>query len=76
MKLSFITDELVKSSEKLPNKIKASLEKGNLIQKEWNENDLANYINICLYIENNIKEINKIKDAIEKYKSKSKTKVK
>lgn len=73
---SFITDELVKSSEKLPNKIKASLEKGNLIQKEWNENDLANYINICLYIENNIKEINKIKDVIEKYKSKSKTKVK
>ena len=74
---SYIKDELVKSSEKMPKKIKLSLEKGNLIQKEWNENDLdlANYINICLYIENNIKEVNEIKKIIEKYKSASKTKI-
>jgi hypothetical protein len=71
----YITDEIVKTSEKLPNKIKLSLEKIDILQKEWNENNLANYINICLYIENNIKEINN-KNIIEKYKSESKTKIK
>ena len=71
---SYLTDEIVKSSEKLPNKIKLSLEKGNILQKDWNENDLANYLDICLYVENNLKEVNKIKNNFEIYKSASKTK--
>ena len=73
---SYINDEIVKSGEKLPYKIKISLEKRNKMQKEWNENDLIYYVNICLNIENNIKEINKIKNIIQKYKSSSKTKIK
>ena len=32
---------IIKKNEKLPNKIKESLEKGKLINDEWNENDLA-----------------------------------
>ena len=32
-------DEIVKESEKLPNKIKSSLDKGQLIDNEWNDNN-------------------------------------
>ena len=32
-------DEIVKESEKLPNKIKSSLDKGKLIDNEWNDNN-------------------------------------
>ena len=57
----FFKEELIKESEKLPKRIKISLEKGQKINNEWNdENKLSSYINDCLQIENNIIEINKI----------------
>ena len=46
-----------KESEKLPNKIKASLTKGkSIINNEWDENNnkLNSFINDCIYIENNL----------------------
>ena len=46
--------------EKFPKKIKLSLEKGKLIDKEWDNNNLYSYINDCINIENNIKIISKI----------------
>ena len=62
----FIKDEIIKESNKLPNKIKASLEKANLIDKDWNDdNKLSLCINECLNIENNIKYINEINDKIK-----------
>ena len=62
----YINEEIIKESEKLPNKIKISIEKGKMIDKEWNENNLISLINDCINIENNIKEINIINDNIKK----------
>ena len=64
----FFKEELIKEREKLPNKIKNSLEKGKIIEKKWNESDnnLSSLINDCINIENNIKEINLINDNIKK----------
>ena len=56
-----------KEISKLPIKINESLKKGNNIDNEWNnENKLCSLINDCLNIEYNIKEINLIKDIIDK----------
>ena len=63
----YFKENLIKESEKLPNKIKKSIEKGKIIDKEWNENNLCSLINECINIENNIKEINIINDNIKKY---------
>ena len=63
----YFKEDLIKKSEKLPNKIKKSIEKGKIIDKEWNENNLSSLINDCINIENNIKEINIINDNIKKY---------
>ena len=62
----YFKEDLIKESEKLPNKIKKSIEKGKIIDKEWNENNLSSLINDCINIENNIKEINIINDNIKK----------
>ena len=65
----YFKEDIIKKSEKLPNKIKKSIEKGKIINKEWNENNLSSLINDCIIIENNIKEINIINDNIKKYNS-------
>ena len=62
----YLKEELIKKSEKLPNKIKKSIENGKIIDKEWKENNLSSLINYCINIENNIKEINIINDNIKK----------
>ena len=42
-----------------------------IIDNEWDDkNKLSSLINDCINIEENIKEINKIKDNIKNYKSK------
>ena len=64
----FIDDKMVQSSEKLPFKIKNSLEKGKMIEKEWDQNKLCSLINECINIENNIKDINLLNDGIKKFK--------
>jgi len=51
----FINDELINKGEKLPKKIKSSLEKGKSINKEWNNNNLNLYIYDCINIENILK---------------------
>jgi len=65
----YFKEDIIKESEKLPYKIKESLEKGKLIDKEWiNESSKINsLINDCLNIENNIKAINYINKNIENY---------
>ena len=64
-------ENIIKEIDKFPHNIKLSLEKGKLIDKEWNENnnELNLLINNCINIENNIKEINLINDDIKKCKS-------
>ena len=64
----FFNENIIKESEKMPNKIKACLEKGDLIEDDWkDENKLSFLINHCINIENNIKEINIINEKIKKY---------
>ena len=53
----FIKDSVINNYEKLPNKIKKSLEKGKAIEKNWNENNLNSMINDRINRENNIKDI-------------------
>ena len=63
----FFKNELIKEGEKLPNKVKISLEKGKSINNEWNDkNKLNSLINDCINIENNIRDINAINDNITK----------
>ena len=62
----YYNEDIIKLSENLPNKIKISLEKGKIINKEWNNNNQLNsLINDCINIENNIKEINNINGTIK-----------
>ena len=64
----YIKEDIIKDIEKLPNKIKISLEKGKLIDKEDNkkDNNLSLLINNCIILENNIKEFNLINENIKK----------
>ena len=65
----YFNEDLIKKGEKLPKQIKKSLEKGKLIDKEWDNNNLYSYINDCINIENNIKNINIINKSINKFSS-------
>ena len=57
--------------KKIPNLIKLFLEKGKLLNNEWNDdNKLIERINDCLNIENNIKNIIEINEHIVKCNSK------
>ena len=52
---------IIKDNEKLPNKIKKSLEKIKISEKEWNNNDKLNaIINECLKAEKNVQESQQI----------------
>ena len=45
----YLNDDIIKKVEKLPKKIKISLEKGKLLDKEWDENHISSYVNDCIY---------------------------
>ena len=61
----YFNEDIIKKGEKLPKQIKLSLEKGKLINKEWDDDNLYSYINDCINIENNIKNINIIDENIK-----------
>ena len=63
----YFDDNILKQCEKLPNNVKISLEKGKNI--EFNDDKLASFINECINIENDIKDINKINESIKKCKN-------
>jgi len=65
----YFNENLIKDSEKLPNKIRQSLEKGKALDNDWNDNELNCVINDCINIENNIKDINFINQNIQKSNS-------
>ena len=62
----FLSEETMKECERLPKKIKISLEKGKEIENNWNKDKLTLLVNNCLNIENNIKEIKFLNENIEK----------
>ena len=71
----YFKDEIMKEIDKLPNKINLSLKKGKEIEKNYNEGKLNIFINECLNIENNIKDIINIKENIKKYNDSTNLKI-
>ena len=71
----YFNDDIIKIIEKLPTRIKSSLEKGKEINEEWTEKQLNYLINICINIENTWTDINTIKWKIEKSNFNMKTKI-
>ena len=67
---NYSNEDIIKESEKLPNKIKKSIEKGKLIDKEWNNDNLNSLIDDCINIEKTIMDIKIIDKTIEKCNSK------
>ena len=65
----YFREEVIKDSQKLPNKIKTLLEKGKNIEKNPNDLKLNYLINDCINIENNIKYINIINKKIKECNS-------
>ena len=64
---NFCKEDVIEESIKLPKKIKKYLEKGQLPEKNWNdETKLSSLINDCTDIEKNINYINSLNDNIEK----------
>ena len=61
----YFNEEILKESQKLPEKIKISLEKGKILDKEWDNNKLNSLINDCVNIENDIKYMNLINEKIK-----------
>ena len=74
---NFFNENIIKESNKLPNKVKKSLEIGKLLNQEQNNNNdkLSSKINDCINIENDINNIIDIKNNIEKSKSINKFKI-
>ena len=71
----YFDENIIKKGEKLPKQIKISLEKGKLIDKEWDNNNLYSYINDAIKIENHINNINKINENINKCNKNNKIKI-
>ena len=71
----YLDENIIKKGEKLPKQIKLSLEKGKLIDKEWDNNNLYSYINDAIKIENHINNINKINENINKCNKNNKIKI-
>ena len=66
---NYINEDIIKQSKILPEKVKISLEKGKLIENEWNDNNkIYSLVNDCINIEKNIEHINMINENIKKYK--------
>ena len=67
----YFKEDIIKKGEKLPNQIKIYLDKGKILEKEWDEdeNKLISRINDCLNIENNIQNIDDINKNIKKCNS-------
>ena len=63
----FCNEDIIREWEKLPDKIKISIEKGKSINNEWNnDKKLAQLIYDCINIEDNIKKINLVNGKIKK----------
>ena len=72
----FYNENTILELDKLPKKIKISLDKGKLVSKEWNDdNKLSQLINDCINIEKNIISINQINENIKKCKDKHNIKI-
>ena len=67
----YFKEDIIKQSNKIPEKMKIYLEKGKLLEKEWDDDNskLNSRINECINIDNNIKNIIEINENIAKCNS-------
>ena len=73
----FGDEGIIREGEKLPEKVKKSLEKGKIIENEWNNNiKLISIINDCINIENDISQINRINENINICQKNNEVKIK
>jgi len=72
----YCDENILNQCEKLPNKVKLSLEKGKNIEFTEDKDKLASFINECINIENNIKDINIINENINKCKNENEIEIK
>ena len=63
----FFNKDISKEGEKLPNKLKKSLEKAKSIDNEWKKDKLESLINDCINIESNIKELITLNEDVNKF---------
>ena len=70
----YFDEKIIKQLEKLPNKVKLSLEKSKNIESNINKSAL--FINECIKIEKNISDINKIDDVVKKCQNSIKQEIK
>ena len=66
---SILNKEFIKEGENIPKKIKISLERAKIIEKDWDNNKLKLMINDCINIENYIEFINDMKKNLKKSNS-------
>ena len=68
----YFKEDIIKKGDKLTKQIKINLEKGKILDKDWDDNNdkLIDRINDCLNIENNIQNIIEINKNIKKCNSK------
>ena len=69
-KKEYFDEDIINKGEKLPQKVKESLDMAKSINQEWEESKLNGYLNTCINVENNIKDIQTTYDIIENVKSK------
>ena len=62
----YFNEKIIKEGVKLPEKIKLLLEKVENINKDYNSKNLSLFINNCINVENNIKNIIEINENIQK----------
>ena len=63
----FLNENYIKNIEKLPNKTKKFIEKGNSLDKIDIHKELSLFIHECINIENNLKDINIDYDNLKKF---------
>lgn len=74
---TYVSDNVIRDLDKLPNRIKSSLDKGQTISKDWEkENKLNSLIYECINIENNLDYINKVNQMMKKSKNEMNTHIK
>ena len=66
---NYCNEKILKDIEILPAKIEDLLSRTEDINKYYNDNKLSFFLNICLNVENNIKNIMEINDSIKKCKN-------
>ena len=73
---NYFKEDIIKSGEKLPDKIKKSLEQSKIIDNNWNNNKLNLSIYNCINIEKYINDIDIIENEVKKYNLKNNLNIK